>query len=164
MICSKLKQLQEMSLCMQRKWINAHGYQAFKTTKMIHLWFIILGQNGRTTCSKCAWRIQLQTKFGKSFTMLKTIPFIGKMNFNLNIGLVSKSPSLCFWLSKYGSIGTRTLTLGLWLSIIYTLMMTILMTICFCNIVLDYTCKSFKVKIIPCLWITLSSQMAPPPI
>lgn len=24
-----------MNLCMQRKWIDANGYQAFKTTKMI---------------------------------------------------------------------------------------------------------------------------------
>ncbi len=35
MICSKLKQLQEISFCMQRKLIDANGYQAFKTTKMI---------------------------------------------------------------------------------------------------------------------------------
>jgi hypothetical protein len=61
-------------------------------------------------------------------------------------------------------LGHEKLTLGLWLSIIYTLMMTRFMTIYFCNIVLDYTCKSFKIRIIPCLWITLCSQMAPPPI
>ncbi len=35
MIGHKLKQLKEMNLCMQRKWIDANRYQALKTTKMI---------------------------------------------------------------------------------------------------------------------------------
>jgi hypothetical protein len=35
MIGHKLKQLKEMNLCMQRKWINANRYQALKTIKTI---------------------------------------------------------------------------------------------------------------------------------
>lgn len=35
MIGHTLKQLKEMNLCMQRKWIDANRYQALKTTKTI---------------------------------------------------------------------------------------------------------------------------------
>jgi len=51
--------------------------------------------------------------------------------------------------------------LDTWIVIITsTLVMTRCMTICFCNIVSGYTCKSFKVIITPCPWNTLCFHMA----
>ncbi len=91
--------------------------------------------------------------------MLKITHSSGKMKFSLNTGSISKSQSLCTWISKYSWVGMGTLTLGLWLTITSTLEMTRCMTIYFYNIVLGYIGKSFKVKITPCPWNILYFQM-----
>ncbi len=111
-----------------------------------NLLFTTLRQSGRITCLNCVCRMYLLTRFCQLWIMLKTILSSGKMKYNLNIGLVFKSPSLCIYLLEFVNIGMGTLTLGLWQSTTFILAIIKCMTTCFCNSVLGYTSNTSKTK------------------